>query len=466
VSLQVVGLGPGNPDWIPKRNIDALKGASMVLLRTEIHPSTQLLVENEIAFITCDDLYESSESFPALYEAVAARAAALPEDAVFAVPGHPMIGEESVRILASLRDLQVFPAPSFIDAVMAAARKSFSGGLQVWNAHDPDRVVIDPRSSQVVYQLDSTEAASGAKLSLMRVFPEGHLITLVSRAGGHDEHVETLPLVELDRRSYDPLTSVFIPGIESEFAPSFSGLVEIVDRLLGPGGCPWDREQTHESLKKHMVEETYEVLEAIDSGDPDALCEELGDFLLQAVMHAQMDAIEGCYDIDDVIRGISEKLVRRHPHVFGDVGVQDSEEVLANWDAIKRAEKGDQRSVLVGVPKAMPSLLRANEISKRAVRVGFEWKSIEDVFEKLSEEVAELRAAKGQDEMESEIGDLLFTVVNISRWMKVDPEEALRKMVDRFSRRFAVMEQLAEIPLTELTLDQWDDLWERAKALG
>jgi tetrapyrrole methylase family protein/MazG family protein len=218
-----------------------------------------------------------------------------------------------------------------------------------------------------------------------------------------------------------------------------------------------------------MVEETYEVLDAIDRNDPDALCEELGDFLLQALMHAQMDAIEGFYDIDDVVRGISEKLVRRHPHVFGDVSVSGSDEVLTNWDAIKKAEKGEATSALAGVPRAMPALLRAHEISKRAVRVGFEWQQLEDVFTKLSEEIAELRQAMqgdSREQIESEIGDVLFTVVNIARWLKVEPEEALRKMVDRFTSRFQRMESLAEKPVGELSFEEWDALWNRAKAEG
>ena len=465
--LKVIGLGPGAGDWIPRRNVDALKSASSVLLRTEIHPSTQMLLTEGIAFDTCDDLYDKAFTFDELYRAIARRAADLENKAVFAVPGHPMVGEESVRLLAEMRPIDVYPAPSFVDAVLAATKISFSGALQVWNAHEPDGVLIDPRSSQVVYQLDSADAASYAKLSLMKRFPESHRAFLVSRAGGLDEAVEEIELCDLDRKTYDPLTSAFIPPIESEFAPGFYGLVQIVDSLLGPNGCPWDREQTHKSLKKHMVEETYEVLDAIDKNDPDALCEELGDFLLQALMHAQMDAIEGFYDIDDVVQGISEKLVRRHPHVFGDVSVSGSDEVLTNWDAIKKAEKGEATSALAGVPRAMPALLRAHEISKRAVRVGFEWQQLEDVFTKLSEEIAELRQAMqgdSREQIESEIGDVLFTVVNIARWLKVEPEEALRKMVDRFTARFQRMESLAEKPVAQLSFDEWDALWNQAKA--
>lgn len=245
-------------------------------------------------------------------------------------------------------------------------------------------------------------------------------------------------------------------------------LAHVVDRLLGPGGCPWDQAQTHESLKKHLVEETYEVLDAIDDGSMEGLREELGDLLLQPFMHAQIRKLRtGEFDIDDVAREIVEKLVRRHPHVFGDVSVADADEVLKNWDQIKQKEKAEPKSILAGVPRALPALLRAQEVSKRAVRVGFEWPDIEAVFDKLREEEAELREeiAKGdQERIESEIGDLLFTIVNVARWAKVEPEEALRRMVDRFTRRFMAMERLAEKPLRELSPQEWDDLWNEAKA--
>lgn len=245
-------------------------------------------------------------------------------------------------------------------------------------------------------------------------------------------------------------------------------LARIVDRLLGPGGCPWDQEQTHESLKRHLLEEAYEVLEAIDSGSPDQLREELGDLLLQPVMHAQMARVAGQFDIEDVARGICDKLVRRHPHVFGDRDVADADEVLRNWDLIKQAEKGGEpESLLAGVPKSMAGLLRAHEISKRAARAGFEWPDIEAVFAKLSEEEAELREAlEGGDpaRVEAEIGDLLFTAVNIARWAHVEPEEALRQMLHRFVARFQAMELAATVPLRDLTPAQWDHLWESSKA--
>lgn len=245
-------------------------------------------------------------------------------------------------------------------------------------------------------------------------------------------------------------------------------LVEITDRLLGPGGCPWDRAQTHETLKKHLVEETYEVLDAIDAGDMERLKEELGDLLMQPVLHAQIEQAAGGWGIEDVARGINEKLIRRHPHVFGDATANDPEEVLRNWDRIKREEKGGRpASVLAGVPRGMPALLRAFAISKRAARVGFEWPDLDAVFDKLREEESELREAVASGDparIESEVGDLLFTVVNLARWSGVEPEEALRRMLDRFTDRFQRMEQSADRELSSLTAEEWDTLWEAAKA--
>jgi tetrapyrrole methylase family protein/MazG family protein len=226
-------------------------------------------------------------------------------------------------------------------------------------------------------------------------------------------------------------------------------------------------EQTHASLKKYLLEEAYEVLDAIDSGKVGELKEELGDLLLQPLMHSQMEARDSDWGIDDVADILREKLIRRHPHVFGNLEVADSEEVLRNWDQIKRSEKGEESSsVLAGVPKGMASLLRAHEVSKRAARSGFEWEDLEGVFTKLHEEEEELRVAVrsgDRDEVESEIGDLLFTMVNIARWLNVEPEEALRRMLNRFCDRFSTMERMASQPLSELSAKAWDDLWNASK---
>lgn len=265
-----------------------------------------------------------------------------------------------------------------------------------------------------------------------------------------------------------PDESVLVIPAKPGAASPLDELVRVVDRLLGPGGCPWDQAQTHETLKRHLLEEAYEVLDAIDTGDPEKLKEELGDLLLQPIMHAQMAKLAGEYDSDAVAREIVDKLVRRHPHVFGDISVTDADEVLKNWDAIKRTEKGEvPESILAGIPKGMASLLRAYEVSKRAARAGFEWPDQESVFKKLREEEHELRdaiAAGDFESIESEVGDLLFTVVNVARWSNVEPEEALRKMLNRFTTRFRWMEDHTDVPLAKLSPERWDQLWESAKA--
>lgn len=277
------------------------------------------------------------------------------------------------------------------------------------------------------------------------------------------------------------MTNLADPNLINKPTPAqaFERLAQIIARLRAPDGCPWDREQTHTTLRTHLLEEACETMDAIDGGDDAHLCEELGDLLMQPVLHAQIAHEENRFDIVDVIEGISDKLVRRHPHVFGEVVVADSGEVLTNWDVIKKAEKAQkgqsESSILSGVPNTLPSLMQALEISKKAVKVGFEWPDMAGVLAKLHEEIAELEAEiadsslkneGGQQRIEEELGDVLFTLVNIARWHKINPELALRDTVSRFRERFEKMEDAARhqgLNLEELTPEQWDELWEAAK---
>lgn len=249
----------------------------------------------------------------------------------------------------------------------------------------------------------------------------------------------------------------------------YTKLSIIMDLLLGPHGCPWDREQTHDSLKKYLLEEAYETLDAIDRKDFLSLAEELGDLTLQPVFHARLAERDGKFAFGDPIRHICDKLIRRHPHVFGETIVENADEVLKNWDAIKKQEKEKPTSILEGVPKSMPALARAHEISKRAVRAGFEWPDFGGVLDKVREETAELEQAIQSGDhahIKAELGDLLFTIVNIARWQKIDAEDSLRMMLDRFQSRFTFMELHADKPLTELSFEEWDALWNRAKSEG
>ena len=245
---------------------------------------------------------------------------------------------------------------------------------------------------------------------------------------------------------------------------NFDSLVDIIARLRSPNGCPWDREQTHASIKGNLLEESYEVLEAIDSGDMAKLCEELGDLLMQIMLHAQMAKEDGDFDIGDVIRGINRKLIHRHPHVFGDAKVKDTQQVIANWEALKQEEgKG---SIISGIPKEMPALAYSQAIQRRVARVGFDWKEVEDIIEKLAEEVAELQKASEHRQKVREFGDLLFTLANIARRLDIDLEAALRGANERFYRRFSYMEEVCQkrgIQLSSLSLEEMDTLWEEAK---
>lgn len=251
----------------------------------------------------------------------------------------------------------------------------------------------------------------------------------------------------------------------------FQKLVDVVAELRGEQGCPWDRKQTHESLKGYAIEETYEVVDAIDQGSMPKLKEELGDFMLQALLHAEIARENGHFDMADVCRTIREKLIRRHPHVFGEVEVSGVDDVLHNWEEIKSAEPGyeDRESVLDGVPNSLPALIRATEISKRASKIGFEWPDISGVLDKLREESDELSAAiegGDKDETRHEIGDLLFVIVNIARFLDIDPEESLREMLKRFSGRFRLIEERAKSSgrkVSDMTLEEMDAVWDEAK---
>jgi MazG family protein len=252
---------------------------------------------------------------------------------------------------------------------------------------------------------------------------------------------------------------------------SFDELVQLMTRLRGPDGCPWDRKQTLPSLKPFIIEESYEVVDAIDRDDRPDLCEELGDFLLQAVFAAEVTREEGSFDIYDAVTAIHDKLVRRHPHVFGDVEASDAEQVLVNWEKLKNEErKAENKSVLAGVPQSLPALLKAARLTEKAARVGFDWRRTDDVFDKLSEEIGELReaiAGGGETEIHDELGDLLFTIANIARKLNVNAEEALQSANRKFRRRFESMEAAVRDGgqnLDQLTLEQMDRLWDAAKA--
>jgi MazG family protein len=247
---------------------------------------------------------------------------------------------------------------------------------------------------------------------------------------------------------------------------SIDRLLSIMARLRGPGGCPWDREQTHASIKPQLIEECYEVIDAIDAARPDWLMEELGDLLLHVVFHAQMAREAGHFDFDALTEGIADKLVRRHPHVFGGHKAETSDAVIETWDKIKRQEKPHRESPLDGIPRHLPALMRAHEMTRKAAKVGFDWPDSQGPLEKVIEEARELAAETDKDRAEDELGDLLFAVVNLARHLKLDSEQALDRASEKFRRRFEAMRQVLTVrgrPLENCTLQEMDEVWNQVK---
>lgn len=247
--------------------------------------------------------------------------------------------------------------------------------------------------------------------------------------------------------------------------PNLERLIEIIEILRSENGCKWDREQTHATLRRNMLEEAYEAVDAIDDNDAKHLKEELGDVLLQVVLHAQIAKEEKTFDIEDVAKGISDKLIHRHPHVFGDVKVASTQEILDNWEKLKKEEKPHRTSIMDGISKSQAALMSAQKISKKAVGVGFEWPNEESLYDCVYSEIKEFKEAKTQEEKEDELGDILFAVVNLARWNKIDAEQALITANRKFLSRFKAMEQNAEKELEHLTLEEWDNLWKKAKKI-
>jgi tetrapyrrole methylase family protein/MazG family protein len=315
--------------------------------------------------------------------------------------------------------------------------------------------------------VSSRELVSHLRSVLLTTYPEQHIVYLVESGKRKD-----VGLSELDSGNLPEDLSLYIPPLGE--GTSFESFADIVAHLRAPNGCPWDREQTHETLRKHLLEESYEAISAIDSGDFADMREEFGDLLLQIVLQSQIANEEAQFNINQVIQGIHTKIVRRHPHVFGDVIIQDVDGVLANWEKLKekeRREKGGteeskEKGLLDGVPLVLPALSQAQEYQDRAARVGFDWPEIEGVLDKVREEIEEIKNAETDFELASEIGDLLFALVNVARWKHLDAESALRSTNMKFKQRFAYVERGAKMQgrqLSALSLDEMEELWQAAK---
>ncbi|BCX04818.1 MAG: nucleoside triphosphate pyrophosphohydrolase [Candidatus Roseilinea sp.] len=510
----VLGLGPGDAKLLTREAWDLLSASERVYLRTRRHPAVAGLPPH-LELHDFDALYDDATSFDDVYvriaEAVIEAARTASGDVIYAVPGHPLVGEASVwLILQRARQLgiptRLVGGLSFIEPTLEALSAEFLvsssdhtstaptrlsthnlqplsldplDGLQICDAleiaalHHPP---LNPDKPALIAQIHSRAVASDVKLTLMNQYPPQHPVFVVRGGVGSEGGAAPaaspcllVPLSRLDHADrFDHLTSLYVPPLPQP--GGLESLQETIAHLRAPEGCPWDREQTHESLRSTLLEETYEVLAAIDAGDLEALKEELGDLLLNVVLQAQIAAEAEEFRMSDVIAEVDAKLRRRHPHVFGDVVVNDSGEVVANWNAIKRrekAEKGEEDgSVLDGIAPALPALAQAQKMAHRAEKAGFRWNSHGDRLAKVREELEEAANARDDAHRAEEIGDLLFTIADWADGYGIDVETAAREANLKFARRFRALERIARergLTLSAMSQAEMLAIWQEIK---
>jgi tetrapyrrole methylase family protein/MazG family protein len=474
----ILGLGPGDPGYLTVRAADVLSSVKEVYLRTEEHPTVAGLPDG-LVIHSFDWVYEEEDDYRVVYQRIADQVISLAQSrppVVYAVPGDPLVAEDTPGlILSSARQaglsVEVISGVSFLEPTFAALeidplpRIAVVDALELASAHFPS---FPPDQPALIGQVHSKQTASNLKLTLMAIYPDDHPVRFVHQAGTPELMVENIPLYKIDQSQLiGNRTTLYLPPLPP--GSSMESFSELIAHLRGPEGCPWDREQDHQSLRPNLLEETYEALEAIDNDDPQAMREELGDLLLQIILHAQIASEYGEFNLSDIIQGIYTKLIQRHPHVFEDLDLGEAGAVIKNWEAIKareRQENGEQKGVLDGVPGSLPALTQAETYQKRAARVGFDWEDLEGVLAKIPEEISELQESVTKSRQMEEIGDLLFSIVNVARWLNVDAESALRSANLRFKERFAYLEDKARArkrELSDLSLEELDALWEEYK---
>lgn len=477
-SLTILGLGPGSPGLISRAAWDTLCNASEVWTVAPKHPVFGALpatvhVRSLLGMPAADD----AQLVPSWQ--LAERAVALlnmPDGAVLALPGHPLIdnpiGREIRRAcLERGVPVHIIASLSAVDAALAqasndqAAKVSICSFEALESAHVPP---FPPGEAALVTSLTSKAELSRVGAVLSTVYPASHLVAAIPWMADDGALPMAVPVGELASLSVQhDLSCVYVPPLPK--GSSLEHLQEVVAHLRAPDGCPWDREQTHATLRRHLLEEAYELMAALDSGNSAGMQEELGDLLLQILMNAQIASEAGAFTLNDVFRGIHEKLIRRHPHVFAGLDVQDVDGVLTNWERLKegeREETGRAGGLLEGVPLELPSLSQAQGYQERAGRVGFDWPDLGGVLDKIGEEIQEFREAQDSKALSAELGDLLFALVNLARWKEIDAEAALRGSNMRFKRRFGFIEAGAagqQKHLSDLSVDEMNALWELAK---
>ena len=478
-TITIIGLGAGDFDQLPIGVYRKLKNIKACYVRTLDHPVIEALQQEGVTFTSFDNVYIKNAGFEGVYEEIAATllTAAKQTDVIYAVPGHPLVAEMTVQLLIEAEaqgraKVKIEGGQSFLDPIFSALRIDPIEGFQLLDG--TSMTIHDAQMQQhvLIAQVYDAFSASEVKLKLLEKYDAEHIVTIVTAAGSSAEQLVNVPLYELDHvATLNNLTTLYVPPVMDALqrAKEWRTFREVIATLRGPDGCPWDREQTHESLKKYMLEEVHEYLQAVDDQDDFAMTEELGDVLLQVFLNAQIGEDMGYFTLEDVLQEVTQKMIRRHPHVFGDSEANDVADVAAIWQEAKANEKEEQASLLDEQYRATSSLQTSYNYQKAVAKNGFTWNDVSGAWAKFEEEMNEFKA-EAQDGTQAtrvdELGDVLFTLVNIARFYGVTPEEAMVHANAKFARRFKHVEACARAngkTIKESTAEELEGYWQSAK---
>ena len=477
--IVVIGLGPGSTRHLTVEARSYLASGNPLFLRTLKHPVARYVAARREQAQSFDYLYDQGNSFEEVYRAITRTLIKQSQQhdlICYAVPGHPNVGEATVERLKRIAPrlgikIELVAGLSFLEPLLSQLQLDLLDGVTVLDALSIDKLKEPVRNHLVLAQVYNQTIASRVKLKLLELYPDHYPVLIVNAAGMTRARAQKTALCALDHHAvFDHYTTLYLSPFTGG---SIGELIEIMARLRAADGCPWDRKQDHLSLRQYLIEEAYEVVAAIDSGDDREIIDELGDLLLQVIFHSQIGREENRFDFSDVVEAINKKLIRRHPHVFGSRNAVDVDAVKVLWEEIKSAEREEeQNSFSLEVDEALPALLRAYKLQKKAAKVGFDWPTIEGPLEKAREELSELEEActsGRQEAIEEELGDFLFTLVNLARFLNVNPELALGRTTGKFISRFRyVVDQVEKSGknFNDFTLDQLDNWWNEAKKSG
>lgn len=473
-TIQIIGLGAGNKDNLTLSAYKALNENIPTYARTERHPIIKNL-KDEIKIEFFDEYFEKYSTFDEVYKNIADKLVELSnryEKINYCTAGSPYYGDVvTKKLLSEYKDkinIIIIDGISFLDKCIKLSGYSDYKAITILDCLEVDEFSFDINSFNIVTQVYDEDMASDLKLKLMEVYPDDSFILKIDVL---EENVIKMPLYMLDQEKKYGFSTYFciLPiEISNKSVYNVTNLCRIVKILRGPDGCPWDKKQTHESIRQNVIEEAYEVVDAIDNDDIDNLVEELGDLLFQVVFHAELGSEDGYFNFTEIVSNLCAKMYSRHPHVFGDIAANNIDEALNAWEASKLKEKNlnTYTENLKNVPKSLSPLSRSYKIQKRAAEVGFDWPDAEGAVIKIKEELFEFLDEYNKNDsirMEEEFGDLLFALVNLSRFVGINPDVALNKTINKFICRFEYIEKNAAKDLKQMSLEEMDKLWEESK---